>query len=259
MNSSLYNFKYFAQMRLTVAFFFTGLMIFSVEFLQAQNFNKRYAGFSRSKLIYVETEDGTKIEGYLGGFKKDEGLITMVKLKDKSDKKLEFTTSQIKKMYLYPSSFSKVEGLLVKDDVVNNWGDDSVIDTVLIKQGYVLFEKIPIKTAGKRKNEFNTKEVMLQLVNPHFSKKMKVYDNPNTDNSGLINVGGISVVKGGINSYYIRKVSEGVAYKLYSWDYSKKFSDIFGDSPDFMETFGKSPLWIHFERDVYQYTIIAIK
>lgn len=246
-------------MRLIVVFVSFSLLLFSVESSQAQKFNKRYAGFSRSKLIYVETEDGKKVEGYLGGFKKEDGLITMVNLKDQSNTKLEFNTSELKRMYLLPSATSKVEGLLVKDDVVNSWGKDSNIDTVLIMQGYVLFEKTPIKIAGKRKNEFNTKEVMLQLVNPHFSKKIKVYDNPNTDNSGLVSVGGISVVGGGINSYYVRKVSEEVAYKLYSWDYSKKFGDIFGESQSFMETYGKNPLWIHFERDVYQFTLLSDK
>jgi hypothetical protein len=240
-------------------FFTIILLVLSAEHLQAQKFNKRYAGFSKSKLIYIETEDGKRVEGYLRGLTKDDGLVTIVKLKDTSDKRAEFTTSQVKKMYLFPSLTSKVEGLLIQDDVPNSWGDESFIDTLLIKQGYVLFEKVPIKIEDKKNKDFKTKEVILQLVNPHFSKQIKVYDNPNTDNSGLISVGNISVVGGTINSYYIRKVSEKAAYKLYSWDYSKKFSDLFGESQIFMEKYSKSAAWIHIERDIYQFTLLREK
>jgi hypothetical protein len=237
----------------------TILLVLSIESLQAQKFNERYAGFSKSKLSYIETEDGNKVEGYLKGLAKDEGLITSVKLKDTNDKILEFTTSQVKKVYLFPSSASKIQGILAQDDVINSWGDESLIDTVLIKEGYVLFEKTPIQIEGKGKNELKTKEVFLQLVNPHFSKQIKVYDNPNTDNSGLINVGGIKLAGGGINSYYIRKISEKEAYKLYSWDYRKKFNDIFGESQTFIEKYGKVPAWFNFERDVYQFTLLKKK
>ncbi|MDX1903636.1 MAG: hypothetical protein SFU27_05705 [Thermonemataceae bacterium] len=240
---------------------FLVFLLLITEHLQAQTFNKRFTGFSRKKLIYIETEDGKKIQGYLNGLKKDKGLIKTVKFKDKIERKLELEASQIKRMYLFPSSYAKVEGILLQNDAVSSWGNESFIDTSLIKQGYALFEKVVIQVEEKAKKGkvMKEKEVMLQLLNPHFSVRIKVYDNPNTENSALIEVGGISVVKGTAVTYYIKKSADKVALKIYSWDYSKKFADIFGDSQDFMEKYGEKPLWMHLERDIYQYTLLTSK
>lgn len=236
------------------------LLLLIADNLQAQKFNKRFTSFSRKKQIYVETENGKRIKGYLNGLKKNKGFITTIKLKDNIERKLELEVSQIKKMYLFPSSFAKVEGILLQNNIVSSWDKESSIDTSLIKQGYVLFEKVTIQVEEKTKkdNMIKEKEVMLQLLNPHFSTRIKVYDNPNTESS-VIDVGGISLVKGTAITYYIKKNTDKIALKVYSWDYSKNFINLFGDSQDFMKKYGEKPLWVYLERDIYQYTRLTSK
>ncbi|TAF63182.1 MAG: hypothetical protein EAZ55_14380 [Cytophagales bacterium] len=228
---------------------FIAIFIGSFETSKAQKFNKAFSGFSKQKLAYVEMQDGSKKQGYLKSIKREEGLFKIIRMKEKTtEADLEINAINIKKMYLAPSNYAKIEGVLIKDDVVNSWGEESEIDTNLIKEGYVCFERVPTQL------EDSKIDVMLQLLNPHFCSKIKIYYDP-FSSGGLVSVGGIDVV-GGERSYYIRKRTDLLAFKLNAWEYEDYFKTIFGDCADFMQKYSEDIIWLNFEKHVYEYTIL---
>ncbi len=238
-------------MKYFVKTFILLIILISVESLKAQSFNKTFTGFSKKKPAYFEKQDGTKIEGYLMSAKKKDGLFETIKIKKTTGEKIEINASSLSSMYLAPSAYATMENILIQDDELDTLKNQTNIDLSLIKDGYVFFEKVPTILKDE------TAEVMLQLLNPHFSSRIRVYDNPFSENS-MIAIGSISLMKGA-RSYYIRKTSDSSAYKLYSWDYAEKFPDLFGDSEEFMSSNKDNPIWVNLEKNIYDYTLLMDK
>lgn len=225
------------------------IFVLTLEYSYAQKFNTPLEGFSRQKPAYLEMEDGTKMEGKLNGFKRKKGLFEVVKMEDESGTDLKIDASSIKNMYLAPSDLAKMNAAFDEIYNVNNWGKQPNVDTTLMTEGYVYFEKVPTEVKKE------TIDLMLQLLNAHFSTEIKVYLDPRANESTGISVGGITVAGGLDKSYYVKKKDDDTAFKLTKADYKKQFEEFFGDSPEFMEKFDK-PKWADFETHVYEYTLI---
>ncbi|MGB1121662.1 MAG: hypothetical protein ACPG3Z_06680, partial [Saprospiraceae bacterium] len=136
-------------------------------------------------------------------------------------------------MYLAPSNLGKFGAALETINNVSSWEKETTIDTTLIKDGYVLFEKVSTKVKKK------TDDLMLQILNPSFSQNIKVYHDP--------------------LSYYIKKAADKSAYRLLKKDYKEQFADVFGDCPELMEKYGDNIKWNEFETHIYEYTQLMKK
>lgn len=221
--------------------------------LSAQQFSIPMEGFSRNKPAYLFMEDGSEKSDVLGGFKRKKGLITEVKLKNESGDKVSVDPSKIDYMYLAPSSLAKMNAALEKTFDMNKWDKETTMDTSLINDGYVYFEKVNTLV---KKNEM---DLMLQLMNVPFCSKIRVYHDPFARETMSVGVAGVDVAGGLDKSYYIKKDSEDKAYKLEKKDYDKEFKRLFGDNEDFMSKYGKNPKWKDFESHVFNYTRMSEK
>jgi hypothetical protein len=224
--------------------------------LNAQKFSIPLEGFSKQKAAYLTMEDGTLFEGTLSGFKRTKGLIETVKMKDKDGEKLKIDPSKINFMYLAPSDLAKFGAALEQINSVNNWDkeNNNDIDADLMKDGYVYFEKV-LTQVKKKKIE----DLMLQLMNPSFSEKIKVYHDPFAKETMSLGVGGLTLVGGLDKSYYVKKENDKGAYRLYKKDYKEQFEILFGDCPDFMAKYGEKTSWSDFEEHVNAYTEMMSK
>lgn len=216
--------------------------------LSAQKFAIPLEGFSRQKTAYLHMEDGTTTEGLLGGFKRSKGLIETVKMKNPNGKKIQIDPAKISYMYLPPSTLGKLGVMNEKLYDINNWEKETNMDTTLINEGYVYFEKS--NTTVKKKTE----DLMLQLMNASFCEKIKVYHDPFAKETMSYSPGGIKVAGGIDKSYYVKKDSEKTAYRLLKKDYDEQFSKLFGDSPEFIKKYNKKIKWSDLEMHIYEYT-----
>jgi len=223
--------------------------------LNAQKFSIPLEGFSRQKTAYLTMSDGTTFEGTLSGFKRTKGLIETVKMKDAKGEKLKIDPSDINYMYLAPSDLAKFGAALEQINNANNWDKEtnSTINSDLMKEGYVYFEKVPTKIKKK------TEDLMLQLMNPSFSGKIKVYHDPFAKETMGVAVGGVTLAGGLDKSYYIRKEGDETAYRLFKNDYKDQFETLFGDCPEFMAKYSKSIKWSDLETHIYEYTEMMSK
>jgi len=93
----------------------------------------------------------------------------------------------------------------------------------------------------------------MQVLNPTFSAKVKVYYDPFASETASIGVAGIKVAGGDAKSYYFKKAN-GAAYKLTKNAYKKEFKEIWSDCPALIEKYGEDPKWTDFDKHVFEYT-----
>ncbi len=196
------------------ALFLVAMFLFSVG-MQAQELLSPSFSFSHKKNSYVTLIDGTEINGTIKDLDREKGLIEFVKIKDGAGKKHKLDADEIKFMYLPPSGFDKFSKAtsFLKD--AQKWNDDK-LDQDFLNQGYVYFELADVKV--KKKN----KKLLMQLLNPNFSKVVKVYHDPYAKETMSAGVGGVKLAGGDAKSYYISK--EGApGFRLKKKDYKEQF------------------------------------
>jgi hypothetical protein len=216
----------------------------------AQTFAVPLDGFSKKKTSYLHMEDGSVKEGLLSGFKRAKGQIETVKMEDEGGGKIKIDPAQIKFMYIPPSNLGKLAAANNRISNVKKWDAPSNMDSTLMGEGYVYFEKMTTQISKKK-----TEDLMLQMLNASFSSKIKVFYDPFAKETAGVAVGGVTVAGGLDKSYYIQKVgSTDPAFKLEKKDYKEQFALLFGDCEEFMAKYGNDIKWSDLETHIYEYT-----
>ncbi len=235
----------FKKLILHSAFTISCLVVFTIS-AQAQELMETFSSFSEKKTTYITMDDGTQIQANLKKFKYKKGLIEEIKIKDLSGKKQKIKPEKIKHMYVPISGWAKLgKALDVRDDATR-WGKTSLKQDVFEK-GYVYFEKSKVKIKKK------TRTLLVQLLNPSFSDKVKIYNDPLAKETLNAGIGGIKVAGGHEKSYYIKKGSD-VAYRIKKKTYKEEFKLIFEDCPSLVEKIDANRNWADFVGHIYQYT-----
>ncbi|MBK8723360.1 MAG: hypothetical protein IPL95_14175 [Saprospiraceae bacterium] len=152
----------------------------------------------------------------------------------------------MKNMYLPPSGYDKLMRVNEKLYDTQKWSDENV-NVEYIKQGYVLFEKSEVMI---KKNKMT---LLVQLLNPEFSGKIRVYLDPNASETTSYGVGGFKLAGGDAKSYYVKKGSE-VAFKLQSKNYEEEYKHLYGDCATFFDANVKKFDWSDLAKNIFDYT-----
>jgi hypothetical protein len=99
----------------------------------------------------------------------------------------------------------------------------------IINREYIIFEQA-LRATKK------DKPAMMQLLNPGFDHVIKVYADPNANETTGLSVGGISVTGGKDKSYLFVKGNNKVVI-VKKGSYKKNFDDLYGDCQQMMITF----------------------
>ena len=201
--------------------------------IKAQDFLSPSFTFSHSKTSYITMKNGKEMKGHIKGLKRKKGLIKLVKFEDGEGNKIQLKPEQIKFMYLYPDLSDRINKAKKALTDTKKWNDEKM-DQDLLNQQYVYFETTKVKV--KKKKEMT---LLMQLLNPSFSKKVKVYHDPFAKETASLGVAGIKVVGGIAKSYYI-KTTGRVAFKVQKKRYKKEFK----------------PMWRKCEAMIKKYTTI---
>jgi len=214
--------------------------------LQAQELMRPFAGYSKKKIAYITMDDGTQIQANLKDFKYKKGLIEAIKLKDISGgKKQKIKPEKIKHMYVPISGWAKIDAFYdVKTDATQ-WGKTSLKKDIFQK-GYVYFEKSDVRIKKK------TRTLLLQLLNPSFSAKVKIYHDPLAKETLSAGIGGVKVAGGHAKSYYIKK-GDNTAYRVLKKTYKEEYKMIFEDCSSLVEQIDTNRNWVDFVGHIYKY------
>jgi len=186
-------------------------------------------GFSKKKTAYITLVDGSEINGTIKDIDRKKGLIDFIKIKDGEGKNHKLKPEKVKFMYLPPSGLDKLSKAKDFLSDAKKWNDGK-LNQDFLNQGYVYFELADVKI--KKKNQ----KLLMQLLNPQFSKIVKVYHDPFAKETMSLGVGGVDVVGGIAKSYYISKEGQP-AFKLKKKDYKTEFVPLWKSCPKIVEEF----------------------
>lgn len=208
--------------------------------MAAQSFLPGFKMFSHKKTAYLVLADGSKVEGFVDKVGRSKNYISSVVIKNDDGEK-EYMPAEISEMYLPVNDLNKFS---LKLENATNMSKDYDLD--LINEGYGFFENAEVNT-GKE-----TQTLMMQLANPGFDSKIKVYIDPNAIETGKASFGPIS--SGGVDrSYYLQYGEITTASKFSKADYKKGFLDLFASCPSLLEKIGSKGDWDDFAVHVMEF------
>ncbi|MEM1218552.1 MAG: hypothetical protein AAGH79_06555 [Bacteroidota bacterium] len=213
----------------------------------AQVFLPPFEGFSKKKPSYLTMENGEEIECNFKKFSFKKGLIEEIKIVNSKEEKIKIEADNIKHMYIPPSGLAKLNADLGFITDADNW-DNEEYEQEILGRGYAYFEKVDVQV--KKKKNF---VLMMQMLNPSFSSKIKVYHDPYAAETMSVGMGPISA-GGDDKSYFILVNGEKRAYKMEKKDYDEKFKDLFGDCSAVMKKYGAKPKWSEFAEALHMYS-----
>ena len=172
--------------------------------------------FSTKKAGYLITKDDKRIDFVLDDLDRKKGLIINVEGKPTDgSKKFEFDAKDIKILAIPSSDWAKFAALsestrsIAKSKRTKTSEFDR--DLVYFYQEYLEDRKIT---------------ALMQLLNPDFSEKIKVYHDPFASETMGLAFGGVQIT-GGIDKSYYLKVG-GKTKRYFKKNYDDEFKELFG-------------------------------
>jgi hypothetical protein len=147
-------------------------------------------------------------------------------------------------MYLMPSGLDKMTKFAEFPSDATMWNKE--LDSDRFGLGYVYFEKPKVKVSKKK-----TETLMLQLLNPHFSSKIKIYHDPKSGETASIGIAGVKVAGGLDKQYYVK--TGDVAVRLKKNEYDDEFPLYFKSCDEILNKYGDKPQWDEFTQHIYEY------
>lgn len=213
-----------------------------------QLFTPAYSLFSNKETAYIYLEDGNTLEGIVSAVNQKNGLIQSLMLTPTGeDKKMKVKANDIYAMYLPISNFSKINNAINLTFDPRKWRGKGVNNEV-IQQGYAYFEKTKVTSNGK------IDELLVQLLNPTFSEKIKVYYNPLGVSTRTLDLKNGFAIEDDLNKSYFVKVGDDAAIKLKKKDYDDAYAVLYKDCPQLVEKLKGSHHWNRFDEHLHAYT-----
>ena len=216
----------------------------------AQTFIPAFDRFSGKEIAYIYLDDGTKIEGTIDDLNRKKGLIeevTILPTGQKQKRKIE--PKEIKTMYLPASGYNKLFSSLDQTFDAQKWKSNDV-NMEIINKGYAYFEKVTVQLKKE------TEDLLMQMVNPSFSSKIKVFHDPLAQESMKFGVAGITMAGGDDKSYYVQ-VGNTVVKKIKKNDYDDEYVNLYKSCPALLEKIKKHPRWVNFDKHLLEYTTLC--
>ena len=226
---------------LTTVFVSLSLGIFAQDFLTPSDV------FSKKKESFITLVDGTELVGYVDDIDRKKGLIEQITIELKENKKeMKLKPAQVKHMYLVPSGFDKFSKSYDKLNDITKWENDESAHAKHIKEGYVYFETTDVMIKKDKKT------LLLQLLNPGFAAKIKVYYDPYAGETASVGFGGFTVAGGDAKSYYFKK-GDNVAFRMHKKNYDEEWTNLYGDCKQLDIEFKNKMGWSMVEKHLFYY------
>ena len=191
----------------------------------------------------VALQSGEQITGkFAGGVYVNNGL-TKIKIKLENGENAKFVPEQVVSLKVKASRLMKLSMISDAGSSIKEFANTDL--NSIVEREWVLFETA---TTPRQKD---TKRI-LQLLNPGFDSKIKVFAEPNAKTGGL-SLGGIQVTGGEERVYLFVKGGEK-AIKVKKGSYSDNFQELYSDCPLMLEQFqGEKIRWDDVALHIYAY------
>ena len=217
--------------------FLLSILFFSIE-MYSQAFLPAYQPTIGKKEGYVILKDSTKIEGTFSLINHTKNIKSCT-IKDNNGKKHKLKAAQIEKIYILVTGLDKLNAL---SEVTMGIKELLELDiTEVLQPEYYVWENTRTNIKGKMK--------VLQLINPSFDNKLKVFRDPTAIQHESSEFSGSQEL-----SYFVIRNGRNTAHKIKKPAYKSQFEQLFADCPELIEAFAKKKLrWKDFASHVFLY------
>lgn len=195
---------------------------------------------------YITLMDGTELVGRVKDLDRKKGLLEEVTIKLEDGKKKKLKPEDIKYMYLPPSGLSKYINAVDKATDINKMQKDASNSKAMMRPGYFYFESSEVLLKKKKLT------LLLQMMNPSFSSKIKVFNDPYAKETMSVGIGAMTVAGGDAKSYYV-KVGDEPAFRLYKKNYDEELEHLYQSCPALKSQFPDGMFWSKFSKHVLAY------
>jgi small nuclear ribonucleoprotein (snRNP)-like protein len=175
----------------------------------------------------IVLQNGDTLSGKLTAASLINNYLKNVTLKAEDGSKRKVDAAEMKSLKVKASALAKM--------AMMNESANSVFRTVktdfnaIINREYIFFEQALRAT---RKD----KPAMMQLLNPGFDHVIKVYADPNANETGGLQMDDVALTGGADKSYLFVKNSEKVVI-VKKGSYRRNFDELYADCPDMLTAF----------------------
>lgn len=172
-----------------------------------------------SKDCKMELLDGTIIQGKMTSAIVVSGFLKTVNIQDAAETKHKYKAEQIKRLKVKAGTLAKIDMIAENSTSLQNFIKTDF--SSVIQREYIIYEQALLP---KKKDKYR----LLQLLNPGFDNRIKVFQDPNAKETTGINVKGVKLTGGDEKSFLV--VKDGAkSEKIKKSKYKKEFPILFSD------------------------------
>jgi len=211
---------------------FSVLILFLINTtLLAQGFITPVEEVPHANECYIIKTDGSRMEGKVKSYDIAQG-IKAITLLDNNGNKQKVSAEEIREFGVKSTGLVKMELMAESTETIKKYTKADFNE--IAKREYIVYQQALMP--GKK-----DKYALLQLLNPGFDNRIKVFQDPFAAETGGLSVGVVSISGEEDKSYLFVKDSNR-AFKVKKGSYKKDFDDIFGDCSKMMEAYGGEKL-----------------
>jgi hypothetical protein len=139
----------------------------------------------------------------------------------------KYKAEDVKKLMIRFGDLAKIETIMESTTSIQELVETDFNE--IIEREYLIYEQALLP---KKKDKF----ALLQLLNPGFDGRIKVYENPTGQETGTMSVGDVTVTGGRESSYLVVKDGKK-SMKVKKGKYKKAFPVLFGDCEEMMKMY----------------------
>lgn len=182
--------------------------------------------------------DGVIIEGELKNAMTGSNGLMSFKIMDFNGRDHKLKADDVRELKIKVDGLAKLEIIAEQSANLEKLANSNFEEVVT--RDYIIWQQV--------KHPEKDKNLLLQLVNPGFDSKIKVYDSPGS-RSAETSVNGVATSGGQATAYYV--VKDGKTIKLTKKDYKKgAYSELFADCPSMKKD---KPDLSEFALDILEY------
>jgi hypothetical protein len=164
---------------------------------------------STARDVYVVTIAGDTVRGRVNSSTAINGQIRALTIKRADKAKFKYKAADIQVFAIRATQFMNMTSAMSAPNILR--ASEMDYDKTM-KREWIIFDQALLPNKDKY--------ALMQLLNPDFSSKIKVYVNPNANESGMLSIGNTAITGGEDTSYFV--VTEGKKSEIYK---KRKYDD----------------------------------
>jgi hypothetical protein len=209
---------------------FSLLFISTIAFFNAtaQSFIAPVSEFQSSNDCKIELVDGTVVKGKMGMVTFINENISSLTIKDEAGVKHKHKAAEIHRFYVKMGFLAKMDASAEASSSLKEMFKTDFNE--INNREYIIYEQALLP---KKKNKYR----LLQLVNPGFDSRIKVYYNPSGNETSGVSMGDIQLT-GGEEKTYLVEIDDKKSILVKKGKYKKQVAELYADCPKLVKILG---------------------